>query len=177
MIIVAPGLVADFENLNAFVAAAIKDAFYRPDLTPEQVAENDHIAAIAERTAHAIENEPHRAIFVAKDEGRLAGFVIADLQPALGRAVEHEDEKMPEIDWLIVGPEWQGKGVAHRLMEQALAWIHRQVGEGVPVQLGVIHFNERAIAFYKKFGFENTRRIVGRHRIPRLLMIRPRPGS
>ncbi len=35
-------------------------------------------------------------------------------------------------------------------MEQALAWI----GEGVPVQLGVIHFNARAIAFYKKWGFE-----------------------
>jgi ribosomal protein S18 acetylase RimI-like enzyme len=42
-------------------------------------------------------------------------------------------------------------------MEQALAWI----GEGVPVQLGVIHLNERAIAFYKKWGFQDTGRIVG----------------
>jgi ribosomal protein S18 acetylase RimI-like enzyme len=157
MITVAPGVAADFENLNAFVAAAIKDAFYRPGLTPEQVAENDHIAAIAERTARAIENEPHRAIFVAKDEGRLAGFVIVDLQPALGRAVEHADEKLPEIDWLIVGPEWQGKGVAHRLMEQALVWI----GDGVPVQRGVVHFNARAIGFYRKFGFEDTEQTHG----------------
>jgi ribosomal protein S18 acetylase RimI-like enzyme len=53
-------------------------------------------------------------------------------------------------------------------MEQALAWI----GEGVPVQLGVIHFNARAIAFYKKHGFEDTGRIVGRHKIPRRLMVR-----
>lgn len=63
-------------------------------------------------------------------------------------------------------------------MEQALAWIHLrqgfggQVGAGVPVQLGVVHFNERAIAFYKKLGFEDTGRIVGRHEIPRRLMIR-----
>jgi ribosomal protein S18 acetylase RimI-like enzyme len=178
MITIAPGVPADFENLNAFVAAAIKDAFYRPDLTPEEIAENDRIAAISERTAHETLNEPHRTIFVAKDDGRLAGFVIVDLrpgfgrqvdrQPALGRAVEHEDEKMPEIDWLIVAPEWQGKGVAQRLMEHALAWL----GDGVPVQLGVIHFNERAIAFYKKLGFEDTGREHGRHLIPRRMMVR-----
>jgi ribosomal protein S18 acetylase RimI-like enzyme len=82
--------------------------------------------------------------------------------------VQHEDEKMPEIDWLIVAPEWQGKGVALRLMEQALAWL----GDGVPVQLGVVHFNGRAIAFYKKLGFVDTGRPHGRHLIPRRLMIR-----
>jgi len=168
MITIARGAAADFENLNSFVADAIKDAFYRPDLTAEEIAENDRIVSIAERTARATLNEPHRALFVAKDEGRLAGFVIID----------RKDEAMPEIDWLIVGREWQGKKVAHRLMEQALEWIHLrqgaggEVGDGVPVQLGVIHFNTRAIAFYKKFGFEDTGRIVGRHKIPRRLMVR-----
>jgi hypothetical protein len=37
MIAVAAGTPDDFDNLNAFVAAAIKDAFYRPDLTPEEI--------------------------------------------------------------------------------------------------------------------------------------------
>ena len=59
------------------------------------------------------------------------------------------------------------------LMEQALAWV----GSGVAVQLGVIHFNARAIAFYKKWGFEDTGRIVGRHQIPRTLMVRPAAAS
>jgi ribosomal protein S18 acetylase RimI-like enzyme len=77
-----------------------------------------------------------------------------------------------QVDWLIVGRAWQGKGVAHRLMQQALA----KIGAGVPAQLGVIHFNARAIAFYKKWGFEDTGRIVGRHQIPRRLMVRaPNP--
>jgi ribosomal protein S18 acetylase RimI-like enzyme len=53
-------------------------------------------------------------------------------------------------------------------MERALA----EVSDGVPMQLGVIHFNERAIAFYKKWGFEDTERIVGRHKIPRRLMVK-----
>jgi ribosomal protein S18 acetylase RimI-like enzyme len=155
---VAPGTEADFDNLNAFVADAVAEAFYRPDLTQEQEAENARIVSIAERTARETLTHPHRAIFVAKDDGILAGFVIVDWK----------DQAMPEIDWLIVGREWQGKGVAHRLMEQALATI----GDGVPVQLGVIHFNARAIAFYKKWGFEDTGRIVGRHKIPRRLMVR-----
>jgi ribosomal protein S18 acetylase RimI-like enzyme len=160
MITIAPGTPDDFHDLNPFVAAAIADAFYRPVLKPEEIAENARIVSIAERTAREAVDHPERAIFVAKDAaGTLAGFVIVD----------RKDVSMPEIDWLIVSPEWQGKGVAGRLMEQALEWI----GAGVPVQLGVIHFNERAIAFYKKWGFEDTGRIVGRHRIPRRLMIRP----
>jgi putative acetyltransferase len=159
MFTIAPGTPDDLHDLNPFVAAAIADAFTRPDLTQEQIAENARIVSIAERTARETVDHPERAIFVAKDAaGALAGFVIVD----------RKDESMPEIDWLIVSPEWQGKGVAHRLMEQALAWI----GEGVPVQLGVIHFNARAIAFYEKWGFEDTGRIVGRHKIPRRLMVR-----
>src|SRR5262245_31994256 len=109
MLSIAPGTASDFENLNAFVAAAIQDAFYRPGLTPEEIAENERIVSIAERTARETLNAPQRAVFVAKEDGALAGFVIVDWK----------DETLPEIDWLIVHPRWQGKGVAHRLMEQA----------------------------------------------------------
>ncbi|MDQ7250646.1 GNAT family N-acetyltransferase [Dongia sedimenti] len=168
MITVAAGTPDDFHDANAFVAAAIRDAFYRPDLTPEQVAENERIVGVAERTACEAVDHPHRAVFVAKDGGILAGFVIVDRSPASGRPGDRGDAAMPEIDWLIVAPDYQGKGVAGRLMEQALDWI----GAGVPVQLGVIHFNARAIAFYKKWGFADTGRIVGRHKIPRRLMVR-----
>jgi ribosomal protein S18 acetylase RimI-like enzyme len=138
MITIAPGASADLDGLNPFVAASIRDAFDRPDLKPEEIAENDRIVGIAERVGRAALDHPHRAVLAAKKDGRLAGFAIVD----------RKDESMPEIDWLIVAPEWQSKGVAYRLMEHALAWI----GDSVPVQLGVIHFNERAIAFYRKSG-------------------------
>src|SRR5690349_9586633 len=122
MTTLSPGTEADFDNLNAFVADAIAEAFYRPDLTEEQEAENARIVGIAERTAREAVDHPQRAIHVAKEDGILAGFVILDWK----------DEAMPEIDWLIVGRAWQGNGVAHRLMEAALA----EIGAGVPVQLG-----------------------------------------
>jgi hypothetical protein len=103
MITIAPGAAADFDNLNLFVAAAVADAFYRPDLTEEQTAENARIISIAERTARETLTQPHRAIFVARENGILAGFVIVDWK----------DEAMPEIDWLIVGREWQGSQSAN----------------------------------------------------------------
>ncbi len=70
MIAMAAGTPDDFENLNAFVAAAIKDAFTRPDLTSEQVAENDRIVGIAERTAC----EPWTTSTAPSSSRRMMGF-------------------------------------------------------------------------------------------------------
>jgi hypothetical protein len=62
--------------------------------------------------------------------------------------VDAKDAALPEIDWLIVAPEFRGRklhrgNVAQRLMQTALD----EVGPGRPVQLGIIHYNARAIAF------------------------------
>jgi hypothetical protein len=70
MIAVAPGIEADFENLNSFVAAAIREAFYRPELTPEEIAENDRIVGIVERVGRAALDHSHCASF---DERTPAG--------------------------------------------------------------------------------------------------------
>lgn len=154
------GKTEDFKGVRSLVVAAIAEPFYRPDLTPAQRAENQHIIDIAERCCLAALLDDSRAIFSAlAEDGSLAGFVIVD-----GR-----DPAIPEIDWLIVSPRYQGRGVAASLMHQALDWI----GPGKPIKLGVIHFNARAIAFYRKFGFTETGEIVGRHEIPRTVMRRP----
>jgi ribosomal protein S18 acetylase RimI-like enzyme len=157
---IGPGRPADFADVEALVSRTIRDPFDHPDLTEEQRAENAWIATIAERNCLAAIDNPDRAIFVAREDAAspIIGFVIA----------LRDSAEMPEIDWLIVAPEHQGKGAARLLMQRALDWI----GEDVAVKLGVIHFNARAIAFYKKFGFEDTGRIVGRHKIPRKLLVR-----
>jgi ribosomal protein S18 acetylase RimI-like enzyme len=51
---------------------------------------------------------------------------------------------------LYVAKEYYGTGLAQRLMEMALQWIdpHR------PIDLQVVTYNERAKAFYRKYGFE-----------------------
>jgi hypothetical protein len=66
---IRPGRAADFADgcadLEAFVAAATRDAFHHPDLTPEQTAENAWIASIAPRTCRAALDNPARKVFVA----------------------------------------------------------------------------------------------------------------
>ena len=157
---IRPGKTEDFADVGGLVAAAIAEPFYRPDLTPVQRAENQHIIDIAERCCRTALTDPDRAIFSAMArDGGLSGFIIVD----------RRDPGLPEIDWLIVAVAHQGQGTAAGLMQAALDWI----GPGKPIKLGVIHFNTRAIAFYRKFGFVETGEIVGRHEIPRLVMRRP----
>jgi len=154
------GHAGDFDEVEALVAASIAAAFYRADLTADQIAENEHIVAIARRNCLSAVVADKRIVFVAKPEPAvLAGFVIVD----------RTDPAMAEIDWMIVAPAYQGKGIAGRLMQQAFTWI----GPDLPVTLGVIHFNARAIAFYRKHGFVETDALTTRHRIPRRVMIRP----
>ena len=157
---IRPGKAEDLGNVRDLVAEAIAEPFYRPDLSAAPIAENQHIVDIAERHCFNALRDDRRAIFNAMTEDKgLIGFVIID----------RRDPVVPEIDWLIVSPSFQGQGVAARLMRLALDWI----GPDRPVKLGVIHFNARAIAFYRKFGFVETGEIVGRHEIPRLVMRRP----
>jgi ribosomal protein S18 acetylase RimI-like enzyme len=157
--IIAPATEVDAAGIAAFVHRSIEDAFYRPDLTPEQIAENAWIVDIADRSFRSGIGNPDRITIIGSGAGLLAGFVIADRTKA----------EYPEIDWLIVAPEFRGQGIAQKLMGAALAWI----GSSTPIQLGVIHFNERALAFYRKYGFEDTGRIAGHHKIPRKLLMRP----
>ena len=87
-----------------------------------------------EACLQAVVNED-REIWVAYYGGQMASFIIANKMA----------DECPEIDWLIVPLEFQGKGVAQKLMEAALDWI----GYDTEVKLGVIHYNHRAIAFYE----------------------------
>jgi ribosomal protein S18 acetylase RimI-like enzyme len=162
-ITVEPGAPDDFADLRAFVAEATREAFDHPDLTAEQRAENAWVADIAPDTYARSLADPARRVLVARVAGVAAGFVIADRAAA----------PCPEIDWLIVTPAFHGAGVARVLMDAALAWL----GDDTDVQLGVIHYNARAIAFYRKYGFADTGRTSRRHAIPRRLLVRPRGGG
>ncbi|HEU4715447.1 MAG TPA: GNAT family N-acetyltransferase [Candidatus Saccharimonadales bacterium] len=63
--------------------------------------------------------------------------------------------KTPEkqhLHALYIAKEYYGSGLAQRLMEIGLAWAdpHR------PIDLQVATYNERAKAFYRKYGFEEV---------------------
>jgi ribosomal protein S18 acetylase RimI-like enzyme len=58
---------------------------------------------------------------------------------------------------LYVSQRWHGLGIAHEIMREVLATARLAASDRI--WLGVWQRNERALAFYRKFGFE----VVGDH--------------
>jgi ribosomal protein S18 acetylase RimI-like enzyme len=84
--------------------------------------------------------------YVAKVEGKVLGFTdpyVADL----GRRM---------IGTMYVAPEAQGLGVGGKLMRHVL----KVLGRDEDIFLEVVAYNDKAIGFYKHFGFEKTDAVV-----------------
>jgi len=66
--------------------------------------------------------------------------------------IKGEENIKKEKVWLgniFVDPKYQGKGIGKYLMDRLILW-----SEGLEIDLNVIEYNEKAIGFYKKFGFK-----------------------
>jgi ribosomal protein S18 acetylase RimI-like enzyme len=156
--VIRVGYVDDFENINNLAGAAIIPAFESPLLSKEQRTETTDMISRTQSACLEAMEATDKTILVGEVNGALAGFVI----------INHASTPIPEIRWMIVFVEFQGSGIAKRLMESALECI----GEKKDVMLGVVHFNERAIHFYRKFGFEIIGDANENYAIQRLLMKR-----
>lgn len=92
-----------------------------------------------------VADRPDGATFVAKIEGKLVGFVDPSIEDGKRR-----------IGAIYVAPEAQGTGIGSRLMRQALDWH----GQNDDIYLEVVAYNQNAVNFYKRFGFEQTDAVV-----------------
>lgn len=151
----APGDIARLTE------AATNATFYRDDLTPEQRAANRRIVDISEATARTAASRENQNFAAALVDGRFAGYVIA---------TRHAEADL-ELDWLMVHPDFHGTDVAAVLMRHGIAWL----GETKPIWLNVIRHNERAIRFYRRFGFEIDPKATTTHIVPHVIMRRRRP--
>lgn len=149
---IAPG---EIENLTE---AATNATFYRDDLTPEQRAANRRIVDVSEATARIAAESANQNFAAAFAGDRFAGFVIA---------TRHGEADF-ELDWLMVHPDFHGTDVAASLMRHGIAWL----GETNPIWLNVIRHNERAIRFYRRFGFEIDPDARMDHVVPHVIMRR-----
>ena len=102
-------------------------------------------------------SDPQTDILVCENEGELIAFshVRRGQTPACVTAA-----RPVEIQRFYVAKEWHGRGLAHDLMTAALGIA--QDHDADQVWLGVWEHNPRAIAFYRKWGFEE----VGDHVFP-----------
>ena len=86
-----------------------------------------------------------RATFIVHDNGKIVGFVA----PAVV-------EGQRRIGAIYVLPEAQGKGVGGKLLQRAVEWH----GRSEDIFLHVASYNQNAIDFYKRNGFEETGRPI-----------------
>ena len=145
-------------DIVALTRAATDATFHREGLRPDQIDHNRHIVEISGRTALAAARNAHQHLVAAFVDGRFAGYVIATVH----------DRDSRELDWLMVHPDFHGTPVSGALMQAGMEWL----GPERPMWLNVIQYNERAIAFYRRFGFEIASPGSAERPIPQFIMRR-----
>lgn len=138
------------------VAALAESTFRETFASTNTEADMDlHCRQTYSESAQASEiADPRMQTLVAEDDGTLAGYAqVRWMDVPACVAASHPGE----VYRLYVSSAWHGKGVAQSLMTQCLTAIARRGCDAA--WLGVWEHNPRAIAFYRKFGFE----IVGDH--------------
>jgi len=84
--------------------------------------------------------------YVAKVDGKVVGYI----DPRIDEQNHHR------IGAIYVSPEAQGMGIGGRLMSKVLGLYGREHD----IFLEVVSYNQNAIDFYERFGFERTETVV-----------------
>jgi len=109
------------------------------------ITEADILAKNAKLKAESIReliSDPYEVWLVAKQGEEVVGFV---------EAKKARDGNEQRISRLFVLPEYQGKHIGHRLIQQALS----KLDPNKNVVLQVNQYNESVIRFYGSFGFRD----------------------
>ena len=146
------------DDITSLTKAATRSTFYVDGLSDEQRRANERIVAISADYCIAAALAEHQRFTAAFLGDRFAGYMIA---------TRHAADDL-ELDWMMVRPDCHGSGVAPALMRAGIEFL----GERNPMWLNVIRHNSRAIAFYRKFGFEVDPSAVTHHVVPHLIMRR-----
>src|SRR5687768_120954 len=106
------------------------------------------------------------------DNPKVAGFVAKDQSGrVIGSATPYEDsDGVQHVGSLYVEKEWHGKGVGGALMQKIIEWSN----PSKPIILGVVSYNERAKAFYRKWGFVEIKEseTLFDNKLPEVMMTR-----
>jgi len=118
--------------------------------TPEDLA-----AYLAEAYGPAIQlaqlQDPRHTFLLAEMQGQAVGYALLATDSALGLPAENITTKQLEIKQLYVVEDWIGTGLGGTLMRRCLEVA--QAARVSAVVLGVWEHNERAKAFYQRYGF------------------------
>lgn len=96
-------------------------------------------------------DSPDNCVFVAEQEGAIAGYVYAALEPLSWKELRGPAGFIHDV---AVAPELRRSGTGTKLMEAAIDWLRAQ---GAPrVILGTAAPNAGAQALFRRLGFRDT---------------------
>jgi ribosomal protein S18 acetylase RimI-like enzyme len=141
----------DALGLSVLAESTFRDAFANSNTASNM---HQHCAASYGEPLQLAEiRDSSRETWVAESDGRLAAFV----QLGLDTVLPTSSERAVEIQRFYVDASHHGTGLAHQLMAHVVARA-KAVGRAA-LWLGVWEQNPRAMAFYRKWGFD----VVGEH--------------
>jgi ribosomal protein S18 acetylase RimI-like enzyme len=141
-LVIRRGTTSDATALAAFAAWSFADT-YAHDHSGTDMA--DYMAAAFSPAAQATElADPQTLVLVATPAGGgpVQAYAMCVTDPQTG------DE---ELRRLYIHPDWKGRGVAQSLMEAIIE--HARSRNAPRITLSVWDRNERAISFYRRWGF------------------------
>jgi len=149
---IRPATAADAEMLAEFGARTFEQAF-GPDNTPADMAAHIASTFTSEIMATELANESN-LFLVAEIDAVAAGYAkLRSNDPHTGVS----GERPAQLSRIYVDRAWLGRGIGPALMQRCLD--EARAGGADVIWLGVWERNERAIAFYEKWGFTK----VGEH--------------
>lgn len=155
----------DVEALTKLRLQSWIDTYTNEDagVTREWIEERNKLQLTPEKVAFrkSLLDNPKAAGFIAKDaDGKL-----------IGGATPYEDgEGVQHVGSLYVAKQWHGKGVGGALMQEIVNWSNPKK----PIILGVVTYNGRAKAFYRKWGFKEIEgsETLFDNKVPEIMMER-----
>jgi GNAT superfamily N-acetyltransferase len=159
----------DIEEATAMRLRSWIDTYVNDEagVTHEWIMQRNYLQAQPEK-----QQSRHERFLRGKQNGTFNAWVVRDSSGRIiGSTTPFIDEQgVQHVGSLYVDKNWHGTGVASELMQKVVGWLDPQK----PIELGVATYNERAKAFYRKWGFEE---VSGSERlfddtIPEVKMIR-----
>ncbi|MCP4362087.1 MAG: GNAT family N-acetyltransferase [Chloroflexi bacterium] len=149
-IVIREATLADQEGL--FLLYAEIDALHH-EAMPDTFRTTEEIARPSNFLVERLADEKIH-LYVAEAADRLAGMIL--LKPKTQKHPLFYTQDYLHISTLIVAADFQGQGVAQLLLNTAVTFAKER--ELTQINLNVYEFNQRAIAFYEKEGFNTGKR-------------------
>lgn len=140
----------DYEGLSKIFAEV--DTLHAEEL-PHVFVEPEEIPRGKEFVSGIIADE-NAAFFVAEHNSQVVGLIHVAIResPAIPIMVQR---RYAYVEAVAVTQQLRGRGVGRALMEEAQLWsIQKKASQ---VELNVWDFNERAITFFKRLGYNMIR--------------------